>query len=150
MCINRQDPPSKTALWAKIKSSTILVVYVLWDEITPSKLETFVSFVLPLALLPSHKPNTTGNGRFANNTKLLAKTPILLAKAFPTGLACSCWESTVGVLSEGKELFTNRNAGPVELRQQPRVLLAKGEHRQLGYRSLRQQDRNGCWRRLRQ
>jgi hypothetical protein len=33
---------------------------------------------------------TTGNGRFANSAKLLAK-------AFPTGLARSCWESTVGV-----------------------------------------------------
>jgi hypothetical protein len=43
----------------------------------------------------------------------LAKTPILLAKAFPTGLARSCWESTIGVLSDGKELFANRNAGPV-------------------------------------
>jgi hypothetical protein len=25
----------------------------------------------------------------------------------------SCWERTVGVLSDGKELFANRNAGPV-------------------------------------
>jgi hypothetical protein len=57
--------------------------------------------------------DTTGNRRFANNDKLLAKTPILLAKAFPTGLARSYWESTVGVLSDGKELFANRNAGPV-------------------------------------
>jgi hypothetical protein len=56
---------------------------------------------------------TTGNARFANSAKLLAKTPTLLAKAFPIGFPSSCWERTVGVLSDGKELFVNRNAGPV-------------------------------------
>jgi hypothetical protein len=45
--------------------------------------------------------------------QLLAKTPILLAKAFATGFPSSCWERTIGVLSDGKELFANRNAGPV-------------------------------------
>jgi hypothetical protein len=32
----------------------------------------------------------TGNARFANSTKLLAKTPTLLAKDFPTGFSSSC------------------------------------------------------------
>jgi hypothetical protein len=43
----------------------------------------------------------------------LAKTPTLLAKAFPTGFPSSYWERTVGVLSDEKELFANRNADPV-------------------------------------
>jgi hypothetical protein len=30
-----------------------------------------------------------------------------LAKAFPTELARFCWESTVGILSDGKEHFAN-------------------------------------------
>jgi hypothetical protein len=56
---------------------------------------------------------TTGNAWFANSLELLAKTPTLLAKAFPTGFPSSCWERTIGVLSDGKELFANRNAGPI-------------------------------------
>jgi hypothetical protein len=51
--------------------------------------------------------------RFREKRTLLAKTPTLLAKAFPTGFTSSCWERTVGVLSDGKGLFANRNAGPV-------------------------------------
>jgi hypothetical protein len=49
----------------------------------------------------------------ASPIALLAKTPTLLAKAFPTGSPSSCWERTVGVLSDGKDLFANRNVGPV-------------------------------------
>jgi hypothetical protein len=74
----------------------------------------------PSLVLPANQPcltpagaATTGNSRFASSAKLLVKTPTLLAKAFPTGFSSSCWERTVGVLSDGKELFANRNAGPV-------------------------------------
>jgi hypothetical protein len=49
-----------------------------------------------------------------------------LAKAFPTGFPSSCWERTVGVLSDGKELFANRNSGPVG-KASPTALFAVGE-----------------------
>jgi hypothetical protein len=69
---------------------------------------------------------TTGNACFANNAKLLAKTPTLLVKAFPTGFPSSCWERTVGALSDGKELFANRNAGPVG-KASPTAMCTVGE-----------------------
>jgi hypothetical protein len=50
----------------------------------------------------------------------------LLAKAFPTGFPSSCWERTVGVLSDGKELFANRNSGPVG-KASPTAMCAVGE-----------------------
>jgi hypothetical protein len=69
---------------------------------------------------------TKGNARFANSAKLLAKTPTLLAKAFPTGFPSSCWERIVAVLSDGKELFANRNAGPAG-KALPKAMCTVGE-----------------------
>jgi hypothetical protein len=69
---------------------------------------------------------TTGNACFANSLKLLAKTQTLLAKAFPTGFPSYCWERAVGVLSDGKELFANRNSGPVG-KASPTAMCAVGE-----------------------
>jgi hypothetical protein len=55
-----------------------------------------------------------------------SKTPTLLAKAFPTGFPSYCWERTVGVLSDEKELFANRNAGPVG-KASPTAMCTVGE-----------------------
>jgi hypothetical protein len=45
---------------------------------------------IALSTLCGESGLTTGNACFANSTKLLAKTPTLLAKAFPTGFPSSC------------------------------------------------------------
>jgi hypothetical protein len=107
----------------------------------------------PSLVLPANQPcltpagaATTGNSRFASSAKLLVKTPTLLAKAFPTGFSSSCWERTVGVLSDGKELFANRNAGPVgKASPTATCTVGKGGRRQLSCRYLRRQGSDGCW-----